>query len=157
MKKYKFFWHGIFSNWHESPFHISGRKFNCGEQYMMYAKASVFLDYDTTKKILKTKNPKEQKKLGRQVKNYDERVWASRRYELVKRGLRQKFLQNPELKEELLKFHGYEMVEASPYDRIWGIGYKESDALDNIDKWGENLLGKMLTELSNEIKQIKTR
>lgn len=151
MEKYKFFWGGILSNWFESNFEIDSIKYNTSEQYMMYQKALFFNDIDIANKILKEKNPKYQKKLGREVKNFNIDKWNNVKYDIVKKGILEKFKQNPELKKYLLKYKGYKFVEASPYDRIWGIGFLELDAIKNIDKWGENLLGQILTELSNEL------
>ena len=149
--KYKFFWNGIFSNWNESKFVFNGITFNCGEQFMMFTKAIAFKDNEAARKILNTESPKAQKKFGKEVKNFDSKVWDLVKYDLVKNGLREKFNQNPDMKSYLLKYKGYTLVEASPYDRIWGIGFDDLQAIDNIDKWGENLLGKILTELSNEM------
>lgn len=151
MEKYKFFWSGILSNWFESNFEIDSIKYNTSEQYMMYQKALFFNDIDIANKILKEKNPKYQKKLGREVKNFNIDKWNNVKYDIVKKGILEKFKQNPELKKYLLKYKGYKFVETSPYDRIWGIGFLELDTIKNIDKWGENLLGQILTELSNEL------
>lgn len=149
--RYKFFWDGPFSNWHPSPFKVDGVEYNCGEQYMMHQKALTFKDQVSADRILNTDSPNHQKRLGRQVEGFDPEKWTSVRYELVKKGLREKFIQNPELKNCLLRYKGYQIVEASPYDRIWGIGFFDSDAIDHFEEWGENLLGKMLTELSYEL------
>ena len=151
---YMFFWGGMFSNWYisDEQFTVDGITYNCGEQYMMYQKAMTFNDKETAKKILDEIVPSEQKKLGRLVKNYNDATWNRVRYNVVKRGLFAKFSQNENLKEYLHKYKGYQIVEASPYDRIWGIGYYEQDAINNINNWGENLLGKILTELAQEIK-----
>jgi ribA/ribD-fused uncharacterized protein len=152
MKKYKFFWGGNFSNWAYSEFVLDDIKFYCGEQYMMYKKAMLFNDKKIASQILDLKyNPKEQKKLGRKVKSFNNKIWDERKYNIVKTGLKEKFLQNEDLKKELLSFKGYDFVEASPYDNIWGIGFDEKHALYNIEHWGENLLGKIITELSNEL------
>lgn len=72
----------------------------------------------------------------------------------MKLAVSNKFHQNENLKKQLLdtKYDGKIFVEASPYDKIWGIGYKESEAEKNVDNWGENLLGKILTELRNQLK-----
>ena len=61
-------------------------------------------------------------------------------------GLFEKFNQNPQLKQALLETRGTEMVEASPYDRIWGIGLAASDPrAQEKNTWlGQNLLGKVL-------------
>lgn len=149
--KYKFFWGGVFSNWYPSKFTVDNIEYNCGEQYMMYQKAMLFNDKGIANEIMNTIIPKCQKSLGKQVKNFDSVTWDKYKYPLVKKGLREKFKQNPILKEELLKYKRYEIVESSPFDRIWGIGYSENDALNNIENWGENLLGKILTELCEEL------
>lgn len=149
--KYKFFWGGIFSNWYPSTFEVDGVKFNCGEQYMMYQKAILFGDHNMAKEILLEKNPRNQKALGRKIKNFNADQWNAESYELVKRGLREKFLQNPDLLKYLRENKGRNIVEASPEDRIWGIGYANYDALHYISDWGENRLGKILTELSLEL------
>jgi ribA/ribD-fused uncharacterized protein len=150
--KYDFFWGGPFSNWYPSNFIVDGITFNCGEQFMMYEKAMTFGDIKTAKEIMSTNNPSAQKALGRKVKNYDDKVWAEVRFEKVKRGLLEKYKIEPfysYLKERKDKI----IVEASPYDRIWGIGYDENDPkiLEEKDKWGENLLGKCIMEIAKEL------
>lgn len=149
--KYIFFWNGIFSNWYMSDFTIDNITYNCGEQYMMHKKALYFQDYKAASDVLKTDIPREQKKIGRKVKNYHNDFWCKVRFEIVKIGLKEKFNQNPDLKNYLLKYKDHIIVEASPYDRVWGIGYYDNEAISNIDNWGENLLGKVLMELANEL------
>ena len=153
MDKYKFFWKSDspFSNWYPSKFTINGITYQNAEQYFMYQKAVSFGDTNIMGEVLKTPSPREQKALGRKIKNFNPKVWDEIKYNLVKDGLRAKFTQNEGLKNELLKYKGYVFCESSPYDRIWGCGFEEKDALKNINNWGENLLGKILTELSNEI------
>ncbi len=149
--KYMFFWGGCLSNWYISPFVVNGIEYNCGEQYMMHQKAILFNDKQTASEIMKAYVPKKQKELGRKIKNFDTVVWDSVKYNIVKAGLLEKFKQNEDLKLFLSANKGCQMVEASPFDRIWGIGFNEMDAIDNINMWGENLLGKILTEISKEI------
>lgn len=149
--KYMFFWGGCLSNWYISPFVVNGIEYNCGEQYMMHQKAILFDDKQTASEIMKAYVPKKQKELGRKIKNFDTVVWDSVKYNIVKAGLLEKFKQNEDLKLFLSANKGCQMVEASPFDRIWGIGFNEMDAIDNINMWGENLLGKILTEISKEI------
>lgn len=89
------------------------------------------------------------KKLGREVKNYDDKIWEAKRVPVVAVGNREKYNQNEDLKNLLLAEGNAIMVEASPYDKIWGIGLSASDAI-KIDpaKWpGLNLLGNVLTDL----------
>lgn len=152
MQNFHFFYNGYFSNWHYCDFIIDNIKYNCAEQYMMYQKAMYFKDIETANKIIKCQSPKKQKAFGRQVKNFNQLAWDKVKYNLVKNGIRQKFMQNKYLKDYLLLYKNRILVEASPYDRIWGIGFNEDNAIANIKNWGENLLGKILTELCNEIK-----
>jgi len=154
--EYLFFWStqgasGCFSQWFYAPMTIDDIQFANCEQYMMYRKALLFDDVKVAEEILKTDNPKTIKELGRKVKNYDEATWAENRYAIVLNGNLHKFSQNPELLKVLLKHKGKTFVEASPYDRIWGIGYKASNAIGNEKSWGLNLLGKVLTELSQTL------
>lgn len=119
---------------------------------MMHMKAKLFNDRKSERLILNSNEPKEQKKLGRKVIGFDSSKWNEVKYDLIKKGLREKYNQNPDLKELLTKNNDCIFVEASPYDRIWGIGFNENTVPLNINNWGENLLGKILTELSNELK-----
>ena len=62
-----------------------------------------------------------------------------------------KFQQNPELKQKLLDTGDKEFVEASPKDKIWGIGLGEKRARETAEhrrtRWGLNLLGKVLGQV----------
>ena len=147
MSKFTFFWGASpFSNWHISPFSMDGVKFNCAEQAMMYYKAKTFGDEDSAKKIMETELPREQKLLGRGVKNFDTTVWDESREKIVLDILVAKFSQNEDCKEALAKTSGTRLVESSSYDKIWGIGLDESDprAQDESQWQGLNLLGKLL-------------
>lgn len=152
MTQYYFFWKSYdpCSNWFKCNFTYKGIEFNCSEQAMMWEKAMMFGDKKTASDILMETEPSKQKALGRTIKNYDDKLWNVARYEIVKEILRHKFRQNPKLEMVLLKHSGNTFVEASPFDRIWGIGYYEDNALENINNWGQNLLGKILTELAVE-------
>lgn len=114
----------------------------------MYLKATFFKDYDIANQILKAKTPKEAKKLGRKIKNFEEEAWKEVREEKMEQIIKAKFDQNPELKSLLLssEFDGKTFVEASPYDRIWGIGFAEDFAMANLNNWGLNLLGNIITQ-----------
>ena len=147
MSNYTYFWDGIYSNWYKSTFILEDNIFNCVEQYMMFNKAMFFGDLETARLIMNTNNPRKQKELGRLVKDYDDREWSKVREDIVYKGLKAKFDQNPDLKKQLLLTKGTTLVEASPYDRIWGIGYNSISAPKNKNDWGLNLLGKLLTKL----------
>lgn len=153
---FTFFWQNRspFSNWYPSKFTHNGITYSRGEQYMMYQKAILFGDTAVAQAILLTDNPKEQKDLGRMVSNYNDEVWAAKRVDIMVEGLFEKFNQNPHLKEALLNTGDTIVVEASPVDKIWGIGLAEDhpDALDQ-SKWrGKNLLGIVLMRVRDEIR-----
>jgi ribA/ribD-fused uncharacterized protein len=146
---FHFFWSGqsVFSQWYKSSFvDIDGQTYTSAEQYMMAAKAELFGDNDTYTKILNNNNPKICKTLGRKVKGFNEKTWEDNREWIVFRASILKYGQNQELKDVLLSTGSKCIVEASPYDKIWGIGMREShiDAT-NPQRWkGLNLLGNAL-------------
>ncbi len=137
-----------FSNWYISEFVVKGVRFNCVEQFMMYCKAKLFGDELTAEKIMAAGHPREQKALGRRVANYDDGAWCERRSRIVTHGCYAKFSQNSALRDALLATEGTVLVEASPYDRIWGVGLAEHDprVLDPRQWKGQNLLGIALME-----------
>lgn len=124
-----------------------GVEYNCGEQYMMAKKAEMFDDYETLMKIMDTPLPNEQKSLGRRVKNFDADKWDKESMIIMFNGLRQKFKQNPNLLTEIIFTGKREFVEASPVDKIWGIGMSIDDPdIEEKSKWrGQNKLGRVLT------------
>ncbi|XP_052102484.1 protein starmaker-like isoform X2 [Mytilus californianus] len=157
---YEFFWrsHSPYSQWYESDFTVDGIKFNCAEQYMMYSKAILFGDKQTAEKILNTSDPRKQKDLGRLVENFDKSVWDDSCSVIVECGNKAKFSQNQELKTTILKTFPKMLVEASPQDTIWGIGLDEKDPRAwDCKKWkGQNLLGKALTNVRDELMKVET-
>lgn len=141
------------SNWYISDFEIKGVRFNCVEQFMMYCKAKLFGDESTAMKILEAPHPRVQKALGRAVVGFDDEKWVARRRQIVEYGCYAKFSQNEALRGVLLTTGDTLLVEASPYDRIWGIGLAANDprALDP-SKWkGQNLLGQALTQVRERL------
>ena len=158
------FWHGPLSQWWYSPFTIDGLGYNCAEQYMMVQKARLFGDVETAAKIMAaggthisqqdfTKFPRMQKDLGRQVHNFDPVGWNAVARDVVARASLAKFSQDDELMACLLHTRGYTLVEASPYDQVWGIGLSDkADEAYNPMTWeGKNWLGQVLTELRDGV------
>lgn len=152
---YFLFWSEWPSNWTHSPFKIEGRVFNCVEQWMMAKKAAMFKDIEALKRIMSTSDPAAQKRFGRQVKNYNDAKWATVRYEIVLKGVVEKYRQNPDLRELLLATGDLTFVEASPQDKVWGIGMDADDPdATHPGRWrGLNLLGKATTEARKIIRE----
>ena len=158
-----FFWkpnrfYGEFSNFYKSYFKdLEENHYCCVEQFFMYQKCRLF---DSTnnilmQKIMNSTDPKHIKKLGRQVKNFDEDIWNEHKTKIMYDGLFLKFTQNEQLKKVLLNTGTKKIYEASPYDKIWGIGlnYHNTIKLNPTEYPGENLLGILLMELRENLKK----
>ena len=137
----------VYSNWHPAAFvDETGQSFDNSEQFMMWAKAYIMGDVVKAAGMLTVSDPKTLKAMGRQVRNYQESLWAKHRLAVMVHGCYLKFSQNAAMKAELLATGGRILVEASPYDRIWGIGLEETDprCLHRSQWDGLNLLGEAL-------------
>ena len=158
--KYLFFWghtppadgsvsKACFSQWFSSQFTVDGIRYPTAEHFMMAAKARLFNDRENEALILNASHPKQAKELGRKVRGFDEATWIRERYRLVVEGNLAKFSQNAGLKEFLLGTGKRLLVEASPYDRIWGIGLAADHAdAEKPAAWkGLNQLGFALMEV----------
>jgi len=131
---------------------VDGVSYNSAEQYMMARKALLFGDMKSYEKIMASGSPREQKALGRTVRDFNADIWNREARDYVYTANMAKFSQNPDLKRFLLETEGL-IVEASPLDTIWGIGLDEDDpeALDR-SKWkGTNWLGEVLTKVRTEL------
>lgn len=159
MKIIKFFkpddQYGFLSNWYSSNFTINNILFANIEQYMMYMKAVIFQDHEKQQSILLTNDPKIIKSLGREVRNYDDTIWNGIRQLIVYQALKEKFSQNDDIRYRLLSTENAILAEASPFDRIWGIGLSMNDPKSNIiEEWkGQNLLGFTLMQVRDEIRR----
>ncbi len=142
-----------FSNFYKTTFKVNDITFSCGEQYIMYSKAKLFGDDIIAEKILEETSPSKMKALGRKVKNYDDKVWVQMREDITFNGLLHKYMQNLKLKTQILNTNNKILVEASPTDKIWGIGMGVSNPdLENQSKWGKNILGNILMSVRENIK-----
>lgn len=138
-----------FSQWYEAPFVIDGERYPTAEHFMMAEKAALFGDRETRAQVLRASSPGAAKALGRQVRGFDEAVWTEKRFSIVVRANEAKFSQNPELLQFLKNTGSRVLVEASPVDKIWGIGLAQDDerAKDPNAWLGLNLLGFALMQV----------
>lgn len=142
---------GCFSNFKKARIIVDGQEFVCNEQYIMYMKARLFNDHVIAQKILQTSDPMKIKAYGREIKGFDEQIWTQNREKIADQCNRAKFTQNEDLKKILLSTGDVLIAEASPNDKIWGIGVDTVVGKD-INKWkGLNILGQSLMRIRQEI------
>ena len=144
------------SQWWMEDFYTMADSYLYTEQYMMASKAQLFGDEEIRKEILKCNDPKQIKALGRKVRGFDQGVWDKFKYAIVLNGNWLKFSQNRELREFLLSTGDSVLVEASPYDNIWGIrlSVNSPEARDPFKWRGQNLLGFALMEVRDELRRV---
>ncbi|PHH87916.1 hypothetical protein CDD83_8245 [Cordyceps sp. RAO-2017] len=174
-----FFWKewddytGWLCQWYYHPFHddeIPEILYYTAEHYMMYQKAKLFRDFEIADEILRDKSPRWAKYLGRRVRHFDETVWLAKREAIMLKGNMLKFsspilpqlgaagssVQPPvegSLRDMLLLTRDAELVEASPFDRVWGVGFRAEEAEVNRSQWGLNLLGKALMKVRRILRE----
>lgn len=137
------------SQWWPSPFSVDGIAYPTAEHWMMAEKARLFGDADVEARVLAAGTPKAAKALGREVRPFDSARWERERFDVVVRGNLAKFGQSAQLARYLDGTGDAVLVEASPVDRIWGIGLAEDDPrARRPGEWrGLNLLGFALMEV----------
>jgi ribA/ribD-fused uncharacterized protein len=157
--QFAFFYGGALSQWAPSPFTLDGVEYSTAEQYMMAMKADYFNDQDAKAKIMATDSPSEQKSLGRMVKNFNAEAWNAVSRGFVYKANIAKFTQNDWCMKELERTGDLEIVEASPYDRIWGIGLGAHDkrSLDKTQWLGTNWLGETLMKVRKDLREQDSR
>lgn len=163
--KYMFFWghqpskdgsitKTCFSQWWVAPFEVEGVVYNTAEHWMMAGKARLFNDEEVLEKILAASSPYMAKKYGRMVKGFSAEAWDKHKFSLVVQGNYHKFLQHKNLGTFLGGTQDRVLVEASPLDKIWGIGLAaDATGIENPSVWkGHNLLGYALMEVRDQLK-----
>ncbi len=141
------------SQWWPATFVVDGVEFASAEHYMMWRKAMLFEDAAIAAKVREVGHPSQAKKLGRQIGDFDQNVWERARFDIVVAGSVAKFGQDVALRKYLTGTGSRVLVEASPVDRIWGIGLaaEHPDAVDPVRWKGLNLLGFALMRARDEL------
>ena len=153
-ERFTFFWGGPFSQWYgRHPFTVKGIIYNDAETYMMWYKDQVFGSGKLAEEILNASHPRDVKALGRKVPNFNEEIWNAVAKHGVFVGNLAKFTQYPHLTEYILNTRETTLVEASPEDKIWGIGLRAEDPrAQQRETWkGTKWLGEVLTDVREAI------
>lgn len=142
------------SQWWPSPFTVDGVEYATAEHWMMAAKARLFADAEGERRVLAAGHPSEAKKAGRLVRGFDDEVWRRERFGIVVEGSVHKFAAHGELRSFLLDTGERVLVEASPVDRVWGIGLAaDAEGANDPVRWrGPNLLGFALMEARGRLR-----
>ena len=150
------------SNHHPAPFKVENVKYNCSEQFLMKEKAELFGEEEIAHKIMVSKDPVEQKRLGKSVERspkYSDHVWHNQAPKIVEKALQAKFFQNPSLGFWLLGTEDKTLVEATP-DKFWGIGFglRHKHVLSSTmwDTEAVNCMGKALMQTREWLKRKVT-
>lgn len=153
----------IFSNWHpHTPLTLNGYPeivFENSEAAFMFLKAKTFGDSVIADAIVANQDPKYVKSLGRRINGFTDEVWAEKRYACMLDACFAKFHQNGKMGKYLLATGDKSLVEASPYDKVWGIGLAPNnpDALDPTKWRGLNLLGEVLMDVRTILRSIREK
>jgi ribA/ribD-fused uncharacterized protein len=133
--------------------------FKSTEQFFMFRKTRDFGAKNISNDIMKTSNSKVIKELGKKrFKGFNPERWEEDKIGVMARGLSLKFNQNEELKQKLIHTSPKKLYEANKFDQDWGIGFDVKTAVmkelyNDMENYGKNLLGNMLEELRNDLKQ----
>jgi ribA/ribD-fused uncharacterized protein len=160
LDNHTFFFTGVspFSNFHFSEFTLNQVKYSRGEQFIQHQKAIMFGDKEKADAIMAAKTPNEMKRLGGEVSKkstFSQSVWRASAPKIMADGLEEKFRQNPQLKECLLNTGNTKMVEAAKSDSFWGIGrgMYDADLMRSKESWGTNVLGQILTDIRDMLRE----
>jgi ribA/ribD-fused uncharacterized protein len=152
-----YFWGSFLSNWIPNDLEIiyCDRMFTNSEQIFMFLKAVFFHDDEMRERIVKEGfDPRTAKRLGGQVRNFNEEAWSKVREEKMYEACYMKFAWIPKLRKQLLDTGDKILVEGTPLDPIWGVMIKWDDdrILDEKNWKGQNLLGKCLMRVRKDLR-----
>lgn len=171
--------YGFLSNFEPCAFTSEDgkRRFFSSEQFFMKQKQELF-DPDNNalaRKIMQAKAAAVAKRLGRQVRNYDDDLWREKRFAAMVAALKLKFSQSEEIGRRLLATGSKRLYEAAPRDAIWGVGlsveqisamFREDEFFQrtgDVDPetqrecFGSNLLGRALMETREWLRKQKQK
>ena len=113
---------------------------------MVASKVRLFGDDTALSAILATDDPREQKRIGRQVRHFDQKLWQQQCENIVFHGNLAKLSQNEDMRRAFLHTSRRRLAEASPHENLWGIGLRACDHhASSTGTWrGSNLLGQIL-------------
>lgn len=152
------FWkkESIYSNFHPCEITFNGVKFQHSEGLFIALKAYFFNRRESEIEYIATlTDPADAKAYGRNnIPAFNPLYWEWNRMTVMKFVVKLKFRQNPHLRAKLFATGNKRFVEASPYDKIWGVGLPVCPEAADPKNWkGLNLLGKVIEEVRKELRK----
>ena len=146
---------GFLSNFHRCSFVLADTvdeyTYSSAEQAIHHKKALLMGDAETAAKILLSDKPLVAKRLGRKAQPWDEEKWVQCRRRVAEEVLQAKFTQNDAIGKRLKCTGPLHLVEASPRDKIWGVGISVT-AVQKGEVWkGCNILSEALMSVREKL------
>lgn len=125
------------------------------EKAIMLCKAAAFGDNRSFQQMCASRDPADCKRLGRNVRGFDDKVWRRIVCSVAFEVVWQKFSKSPELQQCLLGTGEKLIVEATRNDTNWGIGLDIGDPRTrDPSQWlGTNMLGWALMETRGALRR----
>ena len=145
---------GEFSNQYPAPFDYMGIRFESVEQFLYYMKAVFGRSKATAEKILACGSDSSAlSKASKKQRVLESNSWEAVRSQIMRLGMRQKFLQNPELRRKLLST-GFRLIVEIPKEGLLGrIIPANEDWVRDPGKWkGRNQTGKTLMQVRADLR-----
>ena len=134
--------YGDFSNFARYPIRLKGKTWPTSEHYFQSMK---FIDPIQQQKIRQATTPMEAARMGRDRKQKLRRDWESVKDQVMYEAVQEKFVQHPELAEQLLATQNAKIVEHTEQDSYWG---------DGGDGSGKNKLGQILMRVRTQLQYV---
>lgn len=138
--------HSYMSNFYPCQIRMHQSVFASAEQAFFYHKAIICEREEAGNRLKELDDPKTIKSKGDKIPTCED--WERSKVAVMKNILRQKFIQNPELKAKLMGTYGTPLLECTN-NKFWGTGWFLDDPQwkeTNIYP-GKNVLGKLLEEI----------
>ena len=132
---------GCFSNFSPHPINLKGKLWPTSEHFFQ---AQKFAGAEHEEEIRLAKSPMIAARMGRSRQRPLRPDWEAVKNDIMYQALWAKFTQHPELRAILLNTGEARLVEHTRKDSYWG---------DGGDGRGQNMLGKILMEIRQKLKQ----
>lgn len=132
--------HGCFSNFSKHGFVLDGKDWRTAEHYFQSMK---FVGTAHEEEVRAAPDPMTAKNRGGDRTRPLRADWEAVKDDIMRRAVRAKFTQHPDIRAVLLATGEEELIENAPRDHYWGCG---------ADGSGKNMLGQILMEVRAELR-----